>query len=138
MAEIELYAGSFTGAQIDSAISKVLNPDSSPDASHTGELITSAGVAGALATAYPILSDAFSINGGSSGSKAITSDTNEIYFVIAFRTNTGIMSGWFVNYGGYIALSNNNASITLSVSSGTITITNSVTQQIRVKVIRLA
>ena len=45
MDEIFYYDGEYTGEEIDEAVGAALNPDSTPDATHTSNLITSAAVA---------------------------------------------------------------------------------------------
>lgn len=55
------YNSTYTGAQIDSAVGKALNPDTAPDSGST-ELITSGAVATALAAKAPLASPAFTGN----------------------------------------------------------------------------
>ena len=71
MDEIFYYDGEFTGEEIDEAVGAALYPDSTPDATHTSNLITSAAVAGVQ---------------GSIASISITGTTNNTGSTIAAGT----------------------------------------------------
>ena len=60
MDELEFYDGSYSGAQIDAAIRKVIEADSAPDATHTDALITSAGVANGISSAVKLQQTVYS------------------------------------------------------------------------------
>ena len=67
--EIEAYYGPYAVEELDAVIAAVQNPDSTPDATHTDALITSAAVANALGARFisktisPTTTESFSVTG---------------------------------------------------------------------------
>ena len=191
LSEIYFYDGEYTGPEIDEAVGAALYPDSTPDATHTNALITSAAVAGVMGgmasisitgttndtgatipagtyfyvsgtlcvaktdiangatltsgTNYEAVTagglnalraainelDVPAITLAGNASKTFTVPTFAAGFVATARSTVGYRSLAFVTWGDAQVLASN-ASITFSVSSGTLTVTNGTADPISV------